>query len=395
MTIADRWQLPDGIEEVLPPEAWKVEQMRRDVLDLYASWGYELVIPPHIEFLESLAPGAGTDLDLMTFKVTDQLSGRTLGLRADTTPAVARIDAHTLRKEGPVRLCYTGSVFHTRPATLTASRSPIQMGAELYGHGGIESDIEVISLMLETLAQAGICQPSLDLGHVDIFRQLVQAAGLNSVVENNLFEALQRKDMGELQSLVSANVSDKALAEQLMALPELCGDVSVLDNARRLFASAPAKVLEAVETLSALAERVQGLYPAASLYFDLGELRGYTYHTGVVFAAYVPGEGQAVAKGGRYDGIGEAFGRARPATGFSADLKVLLRLGSAQMATSGDTSGSILAPPEADPQVVRKLRSQGERVINRLFDHDDAASQLGCDRELKDVDGVWTVVSAE
>ena len=180
MTIADRWLLPDGIEQVLPPEAWKVEHMRRDVLDLYASWGYELVIPPHIEFLESLSTGSGSDLDLMTFKVTDQLSGRTLGLRADTTPAVARIDAHTLRRDCPVRLCYAGSVFHTRPATLAASRTPIQLGAELYGHSGLESDLEVISLMLETLALAGICQPSVDLGHVDIFRQLVSAAGFRS-----------------------------------------------------------------------------------------------------------------------------------------------------------------------------------------------------------------------
>ena len=389
MTIADSWLLPDGIEEVLPPEAWKAEQMRRDMLDLYESWGYELVIPPHIEFLESLAAGAGSDLDLMTFKVTDQISGRTLGLRADTTPAVARIDAHTLRRDCPVRLCYAGSVFHTRSATLAASRSPIQLGAELYGHSGLESDLEVISLMLETLAMAGICQPSVDLGHVDIFRQLIQDAGVNGTSEELLFDALQRKAVDEMHEIINSQVGNPDVANMLMALPELCGDARVLDKARGLFAQASPNVLRAVDTLYDLASRVQEAYPSASLYFDLGELRGYKYHTGVVFAAYVSGEGQAVAKGGRYDGIGAAFGRARPATGFSADLKVLLRLGTLE---ETQRSGLILAPPEADPAVVRQLRSQGERVINRLFDRPDAASRLGCDRELKNVNGNWQVV---
>ena len=392
MTIANRWLLPDGIEEVLPPEAWKVEHMRREVLDLYASWGYELVIPPHIEFLESLAAGSGSDLDLMTFKVTDQLSGRTLGLRADTTPAVARIDAHTLRRDCPVRLCYAGSVFHTKPATLTASRTPIQMGAELYGHAGEESDLEVISLMLETLALAGICQPSIDLGHVDIFRQLVQTAGLDSASEERLFDALQRKSHGEMRDVINSQVSDVTIGDMLMALPELCGGLETLDKARKALAKAPVKVLEALNALSSLAQRVQSAYPAVALYFDLGELRGYNYHTGVVFAAYLPGEGQAVAKGGRYDGIGEAFGRSRPATGFSADLKVLLRLGALE---EPERPGFILAPPEVDPDMIRKLRSQGERVINRLFDRSDAAIQLGCDRELKNVNGTWQVVPVE
>ena len=391
MTIADRWLLPDGIEEVLPPEARKVEYMRRELLDLYASWGYELVIPPHMEFLESLVTGSGSDLDLMTFKVTDQLSGRTLGLRADTTPAVARIDAHNLRRDCPTRLCYSGSVFHTRPASLTASRSPIQMGAELYGHAGPESDYEVISLMLETLLRAGISQPSLDLGHVDIFRQLVVAAGLGKESETVLFDALQRKAVDEIETLIDANVSDAGIATLFKALPQLNGDISVLARARKLLATAPAAVLDAVDKLESLAQRVQKDYPHTSLYFDLGELRGYHYHTGVVFAAYVAGEGQAVAKGGRYDGIGEDFGRSRPATGFSADLKVLLRLGNPDLP---EQAGSILAPPDADPAVVRQLRASGERVINRLFDRPDAASRLGCDRELKKVNGSWQVIAA-
>lgn len=386
MTIADRWLLPDGIEEVLPPEAWKVEHMRRDLLDLYASWGYDLVIPPHIEFLESLAAGSGSDLDLMTFKVTDQLSGRTLGLRADTTPAVARMDAHTLRQEGPVRLCYAGSVFHTRPATLTASRTPIQLGAELYGHSGADSDLEVISLMLETLALSGICQPSVDLGHVDIFRQLVNMAGLDQEAEKDLFDALQRKDIGEMETLI-ANVNNQDAGKMLMALPELCGDIAVLAKARTALAKAPAAVHGAIDLLEQLANSVQKRYPAITFYFDLGELRGYNYHTGVVFAAYVPGEGQAVAKGGRYDGVGEAFGRARPATGFSADLKVLLRLGSF---VESNAKGAILAPSDANPDVIRQLRAQGERVINQLSGDD--GENHGCTRILKNVDGNWEVV---
>ncbi|WP_281645809.1 ATP phosphoribosyltransferase regulatory subunit [Parendozoicomonas sp. Alg238-R29] len=390
MTIADRWLLPDGIEEVLPPEARKVEHIRREVLDLYASWGYDLVIPPHIEFLESLTAGSGSDLELMTFKVTDQLSGRTLGLRADTTPAVARMDAHTLRQDGPVRLCYAGSVFHTRPATLTASRTPIQLGAELYGHFGLESDLEVISLMLETLALSGICQPSVDLGHVGIFRQLVKMAGISSEGEAKLFDALQRKDIGEMQALITGITVPEA-GRMLMALPELCGDISVLDIARKELAQAPAEVLEAINSLAALAERVSALYPAISLYFDLGELRGYNYHTDVVFAAYVPGEGQAVAKGGRYDGIGAAFGRSRPATGFSADLKVLLRLGSYE---EPERTGAILAPLDVDPEIVRQLRAQGERVINQLSDNTDGESRK-YRRILKHVDGNWQVISAD
>ncbi|MCL6271982.1 ATP phosphoribosyltransferase regulatory subunit [Sansalvadorimonas sp. 2012CJ34-2] len=389
MTIADRWLLPDGIDEVLPPEAWQVEHMRREILDLYASWGYELVIPPHLEFLESLSAGAGSDLDLMTFKFTDQLSGRTLGLRADTTPAVARIDAHTLRRDCPVRLCYAGTVFHTKPASLTASRTPIQVGAELYGHSGLESDLEVISLMLESMAITGITQPHMDLGHVDIFRSLTDAAGLDAEAESVLFNSLQRKAVDEVNVCVDKHVNDAAMADMLKALPRLSGDVSVLDIARNVLSAAPAAVAEAIDQLAELAKRITALYPATTLYFDLGELRGYHYHTGIIFAAYMPGEGQAVAKGGRYDGVGEAFGRSRPATGFSADLKVLLRLGALGIS---ERKRAILAPPDADPVLIRQLRGQGERVINRLFDRPDAASRQGCDRELKEVDGSWQVV---
>ena len=229
----------------------------------------------------------------------------------------------------------------------------------------------------------------MDLGHVDIFRSLVAAAEMDADIEAALFDALQRKAVEEIDQLVDQQVQNAAMADMLKALPGLSGDITVLDAARKVLATAPKAVSEAIDQLESLAERIHTLYPATTLYFDLGELRGYNYHTGVVFAAYMPGEGQAVAKGGRYDGVGEAFGRSRPATGFSADLKVLLRLGALGIS---ERKGAILAPPDADPILVRQLRGQGERVINRLFDRPDAASRQGCDRELKEVDGSWQVV---
>ena len=388
MTIADRWLLPDGIEEVLPPQAWQVETMRRTLLDLYASWGYELVIPPHIEFLESLSAGAGNDLELQTFKITDQLTGRMMGLRADTTPAVARMDAHTLNRTAPARLCYAGSVFHTRPASLAASRTPIQVGVELYGHAGVASDIEVISLMLETLAAVGIDNPHVDLGHVDIFRQLTSAASLNSVQEAELFDALQRKANPEIQKYLADWAVAPSIGRMLTELSRLSGGREILGDARTMMADAPASVIEAIDTLEMIADHLSEGYPQVELYFDLSELRGYNYHTGVVFSAYLPEEGQAIAKGGRYDGIGEVFGRARPATGFSTDLKALMRLGNGEP----EAVRGILAPVDADKTVVRHLREQGEKVIYSLPGQTESARDIGCDRELKLTDGSWQVV---
>ncbi|WP_461537542.1 ATP phosphoribosyltransferase regulatory subunit [Spongorhabdus nitratireducens] len=389
MTMADRWLLPDGIEEVLPPGAWQIEDLRRQLLDLYCSWGYELVIPPQIQYLESLAAGVGQDLTLQTFKLTDQLTGRTMGLVADTTPAVARIDAHTLGAEGPSRLCYAGRVFHTRPANPGASRTPIQVGAELYGHAGIESDIEVISLMLETLISSGVNNITLDLGHVDIFRQLTLAAGLDEEQQDELFEALQRKSATEVDAFVSHHVQEAVLAHMLRELPELAGDETVLDRATGILAAAPEPVRVALENLKALSERIKAAYPEVNCYFDLGELRGYNYHTGVVFAAYVPQLGQAVAKGGRYDGIGEVFGRARPATGFSTDLGLLLQLvGPAEKKT-----GKILAPADAPMAEVRKLRNAGEQVVQVLPGMMQEPIAAGCDRILQQTSAGWVISS--
>ena len=390
MATVDRWLLPDGIEEVLPPEAGRIETARRRVLDLFQCWGYELVITPHVEFLESLLTGAGQDLDLKTFKVIDPLSGRQMGLRADITPQVARVDAHTLRREGPSRLCYAGSVLHAKPQALATSRSPIQLGAELYGDSSTSSDIEVISLMLETLALADVPDVHMDLGHVGIYRGLARAAGLSGDVEQRLFDALQRKAMDEIEHLTVA--VEPALAGMLRALARLCGGREALDIARETLAGAPAAVLDALQELTQIADCLAERYPQLPLYFDLGELRGYHYHTGVVFAVFVPGVGQSIAQGGRYDDIGADFGRARPATGFSTDLKTLVGLGNAELA---EPVTGIWAPHGADPalwQAICQLRRQGERVVQALAGQGcETAPSVGCDRQLVLKEDTWKV----
>ena len=391
MATVDRWLLPDGIEEILPPEAARIERARRQVLDLFQCWGYELVVTPHIEYLESLLTGAGQDLDLRTFKVVDPLSGRQMGFRADITPQVARIDAHTLRREGPSRLCYAGSVLHAKPRPLSTSRSPIQLGAELYGDASAQSDLEVISLMLETLLGAGITDVHMDLGHVGIYRSLAREAALDAVTEQKLFDALQRKAREEVFEL-TAEVAEPA-GSMLRALVELNGGCDVLSRAQTLLASAPPSVTQALEDLAEIARALALRYPNVPLYFDLGELRGYHYHTGVVFAAFVPGKGDAIAQGGRYDDIGADFGRARPATGFSTDLRSLISLGQVEVAQVS----AIWAPSEPDAalwQVISDLRRQGEVVVQALPAQTLAhAQEAGCDRQLCLEQGSWQVKS--
>ncbi len=390
MPTVDRWLLPDGIEEVLPEEAARIEAARRKLLDLFASWGYDLVITPHIEYLESLLTGAGHDLELQTFKMTDQLSGRMLGLRADITPQVARIDAHTLGAEGPSRLCYCGSVLHTRPRPLSTARSVIQLGAELYGDASSASDVEIISLMLETLSVCQVKGVHLDIGHVGIYRGLVQAAGLDAVHENALFDALQRKAADEVDKLTSA-LPDSAVAAMLRSLAGLSGGMEVLDRAHVLLDGAPESVMAALDDLAEVAQTVGRRYPDVPLYFDLGELRGYHYHTGVTFAAFVPGVGQSIGQGGRYDDIGRDFGRARPATGFSTDLRFLVERGHVE----SRRRGGIWAPYASEPGLqdeVMALRANGERVIVALPGQvDSSAPEYGCDRILQYQQGAWQV----
>ena len=379
MALADRWLLPDGMKELLPPVAREVELVRRRMLDLYDSWGYELVMPPVAEHLESLLTGVGRDLGLQTFKVTDEVSGHMLGIRADITPQVARIDAHRLRSDGVSRLCYCGSVLHTRPVNMLASRNPMQLGAELFGHEGVDSDAEVISLMLETLVASGVQGSiNLDLGHVGVFTELVQASGLSSQQTETYIDILQRKALPELAPFVASLNLSSTQAEQLNALARLNGGHEVLERALELFSESTA-IVSAIRHLQQLAELVGARYPEIGFYFDLGELRGYNYHTGVVFAAYSPRFGQALAKGGRYDQIGADFGRARAATGFSTDLKTLVMLA---LDTQPAVRAAILAPAGTEAallETIRQLRVHGERVVIQLA---GAQTPEHCDRQL-------------
>ncbi len=393
MSTEDRWLLPEGIEEVLPPQAARLEGLRREIIDLYSTWGYELVIPPFIEYLESLFTGTGRELDLQTFKLTDQLTGRLMGVRADMTPQVARIDAHQLKRNDlPTRLCYLGTVLHTRPDGSGGSRSPYQVGAELYGHAGVESDAEVLCLMLETLKLAGITEIHVDLGHMGIFRGLADQAKLSSVQKSSLFESLQRKATPEVQALLSEWSVAADVRDMLVSLVDLNGDISVLDDAERVLKKAGKLARQCLTDLRHIAELVAQRITYAPLNFDLAELRGYHYHTGVIFAAYVPGRGQAIALGGRYDDIGQAFGRARPATGFStADLKALIALNPSPATTPSGTFAPCLDDP-ALADAVLQLRQQGERVVCALPGQTGGASEMACDRQLERQDGRWVVV---
>lgn len=391
MSGIDHWLLPEGIEELLPDQAWRLELVRRRLLDVYRSWGYGLIIPPMVEFLESLLTGTGHDLDLQTFKLTDQLTGRLLGVRADMTPQAARTDAHALKRDEPVRLCYLGTVLHTRPDGFAGSRSPLQVGCELFGHAGIESDLEVMGLMLETLNITGNDQVHLDLGHVGIFRGLARAAGLNPEQEANLFDVLQRKALPEIETLLTSFGTRAPWKERLARLASLHGGAEVLDTARSLLAGAGDAVVAALDNLSAIASQAQRRWPELPLHFDLAELRGYGYQTGVVFAAFVPGCGQEVARGGRYDQIGEVFGRARPATGFSADLRTLLALSTADPSVVLDAVYAPAVDDAALQQAVAALRAAGERVIAALPSQVGEASSMGCNRELVQQGGAWMV----
>lgn len=384
MTRADRWLLPEGVEEVLPPQALKLETLRRDILDLYQSWGYELVITPLIEYLDSLLVGSSHDLDLHTFKITDQLSGRMMGIRADMTPQVARIDARNLHRDGPVRLCYADNVLHTRPQGLLSSRVPIRIGAELFGHAGVACDIELIVLMAETLRLAGITPVHIVLGHVGIYRSLINAAGLSAEAESELFDAVQRKAFAETDAWLKNNVADQALCAMLKTLSRLSGDRAVLEQAETAFATASAPVRQALAELRQISDAVTARINFVSLGFDLSELRGYQYHTGIVFAAYTPSHGRAVAKGGRYNDIGKVFGRARPASGFDADLKILAGLSG----RPDKVRNVILAPDKTDAALqalVKQLRSDGETVVTHLADIEPdevLMRELSCSRRI-------------
>jgi ATP phosphoribosyltransferase regulatory subunit len=375
----DSWLLPDGIDEVLPEQARFIEKSRRELLDLYNSWGYDLVIPPMVEFSESLLSGFGSDLDLVTFKLTDQLSGRMMGIRADITPQAARIDAHSLNRQGPSRLCYAGTVLQTKPRAPLESRTPISIGVELFGEAGIGADIEVIELFLKTLETAGIDEVHLDIGHVDVLRGLLVGSQLSNVQETELFELLQRKANAELDTWIAENITDSKLAGWLKSLPALSGSVDVLAEARSRLAGAPEPVIAALDQLDKIVDALSN--QSVTIYLDLGDLAGYRYHTGIVFAAYKQGYGKALGNGGRYDNIGEAFGRARTATGFAFDLKSLVANGTTEQQ---DLLG-IYVPSTTDTQcddMVSQLREQGERVVQGFDGQVPNLKEINCDRQL-------------
>ncbi len=390
--MSNRWLLPDGVEEILPNRAFQLERLRRRLLDLYHRWGYDLVIPPLVEFSESLLSGTGADLDLLTFKVTDQLSGRMMGIRADITPQITRMDAHSLRHQGPSRFSYAATVLHTRPRNPLQSRSPIQVGVELYGEPSLAADLEVIELMLETMRIAEPGAIHLDLGHVGIYSSLLQEADLSSTQETELFDLLQRKAVPELEAWLDHNMADADIAAMFRQLVDLSGDASVLEQARGLFADAPAEVELALDELNAIVSQLASVALGTEIYIDLCELRGYHYHTGLIFSVYSPDLGQAIGNGGRYDHVGEAFGRSRPATGFNVSLNALLALS----ANGRDAVSGIFAPnmdDESAREAVRRLREKGERVVSGFAGQQPDFTELQCDRQLVLKDGEYQVVS--
>ncbi|ABC32047.1 ATP phosphoribosyltransferase involved in histidine biosynthesis [Hahella chejuensis KCTC 2396] len=388
MSESDLWLLPDGVEELLPPEATRIEELRRQLLDLYHSWGYEMIVPPLLEFLDSLLIGVGRDLELEMFKVTDQLTGRLMGIRADMTPQVARIDSRRSHDVAS-RFCYIGSVLRTKSPSMFSSRTPIQTGCELYGVVGSAADIEIISLMLETLNLAKISPLHMDIAHVGVYQAILAEAKLSKIQSEELFEALRRKAIPEVDE-IAATIPDKAIRQKVMALPRLAGGKEKMKEARKIFAGNP-DIEYALDEMSQVAAVIGERYPEVEIYFDFCEMRGYKYYTGLVFAAYTEGLGQAVAKGGRYDEVGRDFGRGRPAMGFSVDLKALYRMGKREWA---QPAGAILAPNGQDAELwelIRQLR-RSNRVIQLMPGEEAGHWASHCDRQIvRDESGQWIV----
>ena len=377
------WVLPDHIADVLPSEARHIEELRRQLLDTARGYGYELVMPPLLEHLESLLSGTGEALDLQTFKLVDQLSGRSMGLRADTTPQVARIDAHLLNREGVARLCYCGPVLHTKPDRPHATREPLQFGAEIYGHAGLEADAETLLLALDCLHAAGVPQGAIvDMADARIVRALLAGVLVDAATIGRVHAALAAKDASELNSLTQKFPTTSR--EGLAALVQLYGDVSVLDEAEKALRAIPG-VLPALANLRELAARLDG----AEVSFDLADLRGYAYYSGMRFGIYVPGAADALVRGGRYDEVGAVFGRNRPAVGFSLDLRELVGV-----VPTRPLRAAIRAP-WSDASGLRKaiadLRQTGETVVCVLPGHGSEIEEFHCDRELVERAGQWSV----
>lgn len=376
------WVLPDHIADVLPSEARHIEELRRDLLDMARCYGYELVMPPLLEHLESLLSGSGEALDLQTFKLVDQLSGRMMGLRADSTPQVARIDAHLLNRTGVARLCYCGPVLHTLPGAPHATREPLQFGAEIYGHAGLEADIEVLSLALDCLRAAHLENPSIDLADARLVKALLSGVPLTAAQLAQLHAALAAKDSPELRALTK-NMPEQ-VRQGLLALVSLYGDEKVLLEAEKAIPPLPG-VREALQNLKSLADRLEGV----NVTFDLADSRGYSYYTGTRFAIYALGASDALVRGGRYDKVGAVFGRNRPAAGFSLDLKALVGVVSHR-----PLQAAIRAPWRDDASLsaaIASLRAHGDIVVCVLPGHENEIDEFLCDRELIEVAGQWVV----
>lgn len=376
------WVLPDHIADVLPSEARQIEEIRRDLLDTARSYGYELVMPPLLEHLESLLSGTGEALDLQTFKLVDQLSGRTMGVRADSTPQVARIDAHLLNRQGVARLCYCGPVLHTRPAGAQATREPLQFGAEIYGHSGLEADLESLILALDVLGTAGVADVQVDMADARIVQGLLQGVALTAPQSGALHTALIAKDSSEVAHVLRG--ADVGVRQAFQNLLQLYGDAQVLREARKVLPPTP-KVTEALDALEWLAAHIG----AAPVSFDLADLRGYAYYSGAQFSIYTPGLSESLVRGGRYDEVGSVFGRKRPAVGFSLDIKTL-----AGAVPPRPLRAAVRAPWLEDAtlrETVAQLRRQGEVVVRVLPGHEQEIDEFQCDRELKLIDGQWLV----
>ena len=376
------WVLPDHIADVLPSDARHIEELRRDLLDTARCYGYELVMPPLLEHIQSLLTGAGVALDLQTFKLVDQLSGRMMGLRADSTPQVARIDAHLLNRSGVTRLCYCGPVLHTRPSAPHATREPLQFGAEIYGHAGLEADIEVLTLALDCLKAAKVQAPRIDLADARLVKAMLSGVSVNAAELANLYAALAAKDSPELITLTQHMPAE--VRQGLLALVQLYGDDHVLIEAEKVLQPLPA-VREALLNLKQLANHLQGV----QVTFDLADLRGYAYYTGARFAIYAPAGSDALVRGGRYDEVGAVFGRNRPAAGFSLDLKALVAA-----VQPRPLQVAIRAPWRDDialADAIAALRKRGEIVMRVLPGHESEVDEFHCDRKLIEVAGQWVV----
>jgi ATP phosphoribosyltransferase regulatory subunit len=383
------WLLPEHIADVLPAQARRIEELRRALLDRARGYGFELVIPPLLEHLDSLLSGTGRELDLKTFKLVDQLSGRTLGLRADTTPQAARIDAHLLNREGVVRLAYCGPVLHTRPFGLAATREPLQFGAEIFGHAGLEADLEAAELALDSLSAAGVPGLVIDLADARVLRGVLAGVALDAAQLQDIVTALSQKDGAALASLTTpASGVPEATRRALQSLLSLYGSSEVLAAAREQLPARPL-VHAALDQLAWLASHLKAAYPGLTVGFDLGEMSGYAYYSGPRFAIYGAGSPEALARGGRYDEVGAVFGRNRPAVGFSLDLKSL-----AEVAGPSPAPAAVRAPWGEDPALraaMRRLREAGETVIAALPGHEVEAQAFACDRELVQVQGQWVL----